>query len=46
MLHPELKGKHVAVYGNTTERHGHCISQNQLAKKRGVKTGNVIWVVK
>lgn len=46
MLHPELKGKYIAVCGNTAERHGIVLAKNQLAKKCGVKTGDVIWEAK
>lgn len=41
MLHPELKGKYIAVCGNTAERHGIVLAKNQLAKKCGIKTGDV-----
>lgn len=43
MLHPELKGKYIAVCGNVEERHGIVLAKNQLAKQCGVKTGDVIW---
>jgi len=43
MLHPELRGKYIAVCGNTAERHGIVLAKNQLAKQCGVKTGDVIW---
>lgn len=46
MLHPELRGKYIAVCGNTAERHGIVLAKNQLAKQRGVKTGEVIWTAK
>lgn len=46
MLHPELRGKYIAVCGNTAERHGIVLAKNQLAKKCGVKTGDVIWEAK
>ena len=46
MLHPELKGKYIAVCGSTEERHGIVLAKNQLAKKCGVKTGDVIWEAK
>ena len=46
MLHPELKGKYIAVCGNTAERHGIVLAKNQLAKKCGIKTGDVIWEAK
>ena len=46
MLHPELRGKYVAVCGSTEDRHGIVLAKNQLAKKCGVKTGDVIWEAK
>lgn len=46
MLHPELQGKHIAVCGSTEDRHGIVLAKNQLAKKCGVKTGDVIWEAK
>ena len=46
VLHPELKGKYLAVCGSTAERHGIVLAKNQLAKQCGVKTGEVIWQAK
>ena len=46
VLHPELKGKYLAVCGSTEERHGIVLAKNELAKKCGVKTGDVIWEAK
>ena len=46
MLHPELKGKYIAVCGSTEERHGIVLAKNQLAKAAGVKTGEAIWEAK
>lgn len=46
MLHPELRGKYIAVCGSTEERHGIVLAKNQLAKQCGVKTGDVIWEAK
>jgi len=46
MLHPELKGKYIAVCGSTEDRHGIVLAKNQLAKKCGVKTGEAIWQAK
>ncbi len=43
MLHPELRGKYIAVCGSTEDRHGIVLAKNQLAKQCGVKTGEVIW---
>ena len=41
MLHPELRGKYIAVCGSTEDRHGIVLAKNQLAKQCGVKTGEV-----
>ena len=46
MLHPELQGKYVAVCGSTEDRHGIVLAKTQLAKKCGVKTGDIIWEAK
>lgn len=46
MLHPELRGKYIAVCGSTEDRHGIVLAKNQLAKQCGVKTGDVIWEAK
>lgn len=46
MLHPELRGKYIAVCGSTEDRQGIVLAKNQLAKKCGVKTGDVIWEAK
>ena len=46
MLHPELRGKYITVCGSTEERHGIVLAKNQLAKRCGVKTGDVIWEAK
>ena len=43
MLHPELKGKAVAVCGSTEDRHGIVLAKSELAKKAGIKTGMVSW---
>lgn len=45
MLHPELRGKYIAVCGSTEDRHGIVLAKNQLAKSFG-STGSVpseIW---
>ncbi|MCQ2400418.1 MAG: DNA polymerase IV [Lachnospiraceae bacterium] len=39
MLHPELRGKAVAVCGSEKERHGIVLAKSDAAKKAGVKTG-------
>lgn len=41
MLHPELRGKAVAVCGSTEDRHGIVLAKSELAKRAGVKTGMV-----
>lgn len=46
LFHPELRGKPVAVAGETEERHGIILAKNQIAKDYGVKTGEVIWQAK
>ena len=43
MLNPSLKGKAVAVCGNTEERHGIILAKSDPAKKCGVKTGMAAW---
>ena len=39
MLHPELRGRAVAVCGSEKERHGIVLAKSDAAKKAGVKTG-------
>ena len=39
MLHPELRGKAVAVCGSEKDRHGIVLAKSDAAKKAGVKTG-------
>lgn len=41
-LKPELKGKAVAVTGNPKKRNGIILAKNEIAKKYGVKTGQVL----
>lgn len=43
MLDPSLRGKAVAVCGNTEERHGIVLAKSELAKKAGIKTSMVNW---
>ena len=43
---PELKDKPVAVAGNPEKRTGVILAKNELAKKAGVQTGQVIWEAK
>lgn len=42
-LNPELRDFPVAVAGQKQSRHGIVLAKNELAKKFGVKTGDVIW---
>ena len=46
LRHPELRGRPVAVCGSREERHGIVLAKNDLAKKAGVKTGDVYWQAK
>ncbi len=44
LLHrPELKGKPVAVCGDSQVRHGIILAKNEVAKRFGVKTAEAIW---
>lgn len=45
-LEPTLKGKPLAVTGDPDKRHGIILAKNEIAKKAGVKTGDVIWEAK
>lgn len=40
---PSLRTRPMAVTGSVEERHGIILSKNELAKKCGIKTGEVIW---
>lgn len=46
LRHPEWKTVPLAVSGNPEKRHGVVLAKNELAKKFGVKTGDVIWEAK
>ncbi len=46
MLHPELKGRCIAVCGSEENRHGIVLAKSEEAKKRGVKTAETIWQAK
>lgn len=46
MLHPELKGKPIAVCGDSAERHGIVLAKSYLAASCGVKTAETIWSAK
>ena len=43
---PALVGKPVAVTGNPEKRTGIILTKNEIAKKYGVQTGEVIWQAK
>lgn len=43
---PVLRNKPLAVAGNRELRHGIILAKNQLAKQKGVKTGQTIWEAK
>ena len=43
VLNPALKDIPLAVSGNPEKRHGVILAKNELAKKAGIKTGDVIW---
>lgn len=44
--HPEIRNKPVAVSGDAENRHGIILAKNEIAKKFGIKTGEVIWQAK
>ncbi len=46
MLNPALRGKPVAVCGDTESRHGIVLAKSEEAKRAGVKTGMVNWEAK
>ena len=43
LKHPECKDVPVVVCGSKEDRHGIVLAKNQIAKKLGVKTGEVLW---
>lgn len=43
LLNPDLREVPVAVAGRKENRHGVILAKNEIAKKFGVKTGDVIW---
>lgn len=43
VLHPELRGRPLAVCGEKERRHGIVLAKNELAKAYGVATGDTIW---
>lgn len=46
LKHKSLKKYPVAVCGSSEERHGIVLAKNNIAKKYGIKTGQVIWEAK
>ncbi len=46
VLHPELKGRAIAVCGAAENRHGIVLAKSELAKRMGVKTGMANWQAK
>lgn len=46
VLHPELKGRAMAVCGSQESRHGIVLAKSELAKRAGVKTGMANWQAK
>ena len=43
LKNPEIKYKPVVVVGSKEDRHGVVLAKNDLAKQKGVKTGDVYW---
>lgn len=43
LYRPELRDKPVVVGGDPEQRHGIVLAKNQVAKKYGIKTGDVLW---
>lgn len=43
LYHPEWRQKPVAVSGDAQNRHGIILAKNEIAKRFGIKTGEVIW---
>lgn len=43
VLHPELRGRPLAVCGSQELRHGIVLAKNEKAKMYGIKTGDAIW---
>ena len=46
VTHPEYREVPMAVCGSQADRHGIVLAKNELAKKAGVSTGEVIWQAK
>ncbi len=43
LRHPEIADKPVVVTGSKEDRHGVVLAKNMIAKRLGVKTGDVYW---
>lgn len=43
MYNPELRNKAVIVVGDSEKRHGIVLAKSNLAKSKGIKTGDTIW---
>jgi DNA polymerase-4 len=43
LYRPELRNFPVAVTGDAQARHGIVLAKNEIAKRSGIKTGEVIW---
>ncbi len=46
VAHPEYRSVPMAVCGSRADRHGIVLAKNELAKKAGITTGEVIWQAK
>lgn len=46
MKNPAFKNQYVAVCGDVENRHGIVLAKNELAKQKGIQTGDVIWMAK
>lgn len=46
LLHPELRGKAIAVCGSKEERKGIVLTKSEQAKQYGVQTGEALWQAK
>lgn len=43
LKNPDIRNKPVVVVGSKEDRHGIVLAKNMIAKKAGVKTGDVYW---
>ncbi len=43
LYRPEIRGKPVVVAGSVDDRHGIILAKNNLAKAKGIMTGEAIW---